>query len=402
MQRRSEVVPIEALTLYPGNARKSDDGLLKDSLKFHGQYRDVVVQESSGYVLAGNHTLLAAKELGWSEIGACFIDVDDEQARKIVLVDNRSNDVAGYDIPSLAELLREVDGLEGTGFDDNALADVMAALNEGFAIGKDKDDAPPLLEGVEPETQSGDLYTLGRHRLLCGDACDLGSVDRLLDSSTVDLVFTDPPYNMNFDGRTGKWLSADSKRPQTVITNDNLSAEGFDDLIRLSLGNAYASLIPGGSVYVFCDWRHEPQVRPIFREYFQHKSNLIWDKTHFGMGVHYRMQYEILMFGCNGDKPSIWTAGKQERDVWSLQRENVREYRHVTQKPVEIAERAIKNSSNQASSVLDLFGGSGTTMVACEALGRTCYMMEVDRAYCDVIVKRWEALTGQKATRESV
>jgi DNA modification methylase len=143
-------------------------------------------------------------------------------------------------------------------------------------------------------------------------------------------------------------------------------------------------------------------VEAIFKEIFNHKSSIVWDKTHFGMGVHYRMQYELLLFGCNGDKPLNWNGGKSERDVWSLQRENVREYRHVTQKPVEIAERAIKNSSNQGQNVLDLFGGSGTTLVACESTGRTCYLMELDRAYCDVIVKRWEALTGQKATREQM
>jgi DNA modification methylase len=399
MERRSAIVPIESLTPYDGNARRGDVELLKGSLKHHGQYRDIVVQESTGQILAGNHTWLAAKELGWADIGACFVDVDDEQARKIVLVDNRSNDVAGYDIPSLAQLLREVDDLEGTGFDDQALADVMAALSEGFSSGKDKDDAPPLLEGVEPETKLGDLYLLGPHRLLCGDSTDGGSVDRLLDGTTVELVFTDPPYNMNFDGRSGKWLAADNKRPQKVLINDNLSSDGFDDLIRGSLANAYGALCAGGSAYVFCDWRHYPQVQGIFSEFLQHKSSIIWDKTHFGMGVHYRMQYEMLLFGSNGDKPAIWTAGKNERDVWSLQRENVREYRHVTQKPVEIAERAIKNSSKEGHSVLDLFGGSGTTLVACHALGRRCYMMELDRAYCDVIVRRWEDLTGSKAER---
>jgi hypothetical protein len=231
MERRSEVVAIESLTPYPGNARRGDVSLLMSSLRVHGQYRDVVVQESTGYVLAGNHTLMAAKELGWSDIGACFVDVNDEQARKIVLVDNRSNDVAGYDIPSLAELLREVDDLEGTGFDDQALADVLSALDEGFGIGKDKDDAPPLLEGVDPETQHGDVYRLGRHVLLCGDSCNADDFGRLVGENTVNLIFTDPPYNMNFDGRTGKWLSSESKRPQTVLINDNLTAEGFDELI---------------------------------------------------------------------------------------------------------------------------------------------------------------------------
>lgn len=390
---------VKDVTPYPGNARRGDLEVLRESLRVHGQYRDIVVQESTGYILAGNHTWMAAKAEGWDEIGVTFVDVDDVQAKKIVLVDNRSNDVAGYDIPSLAELLRDIsEDLEGTGFNDQTLEEVMNSLGAvGFKAGKDPDDAPEL--PAEPTTKLGDFYQLGRHRLLCGDSTDPGAVDRLLDGSTASLLFTDPPYNMNFDGRTGKWLSKDSKRPQKVLINDNLSTEGFDDLIRGALSAALPVLDSGASAYVFCDWRHYPQVQAIYSEYFNQKSSLVWDKTHFGMGVHYRMQYELLIFGCNGEKPGIWTAGKNERDVWSIQRENVREYRHVTQKPVEIAERAIKNSSFKDGVVLDLFGGSGTTLVACEGLGRICYMMELDPGYCDVIVKRWENVTEKKAVR---
>lgn len=396
MKRRSEIVGIEDVTPYPGNARRGDIETLRESLRVHGQYRDIVVQESTGYILAGNHTWMAAKAEGWPDIGVTFVDVDDNQAKKIVLVDNRANDVAGYDIPSLAELLQGLDSLDGTGFNDKALEEVMGMLGAvGFKAGKDPDDAPEL--PAEPTTKLGDLYQLGRHRLLCGDSTDPGSVDRLLDGGSVSLLFTDPPYNMNFDGRTGKWLAKDSKRPQKVLMNDNLSTEGFDDLIRGSLSCALGHLDPGGSAYVFCDWRHYPQVQAIFSEYFNQKSAIVWDKTHFGMGVHYRMQYELLIFGVNGEKPGIWTAGKTERDVWSVQRENVREYRHVTQKPTEIAERAIKNSSVKDGTVLDLFLGSGTTLVACEGLGRVCYGMELDPGYCDVIVKRWENVTEQKA-----
>lgn len=399
MNRRSEIVSVEDLTPFPGNARRGDLAVLRESLRVHGQYRDIVVQESTGYILAGNHTYLAAVAEGIPEVGATFIDVDDEQARKIVLVDNRSNDVAGYDIPTLADLINSVGDLEGTGFDDKALEEVMAALGAaGFGAHVDIDDAPEV--PAEPTTVLGDVYTLGRHRLVCGDACDASAVGVLLDDTAIDLVFTDPPYNMNFDGRTGKWLAKDSKRPQKVLMNDNLSTIGFDELLSGSMTNMLTALEPGGSVYMFCDWRHYPQVASMFSNFFNQKSALVWDKTHFGMGVHYRMQYELIIFGCNGEKPGIWTAGKGERDVWQQQRENTREYRHVTQKPVEIAERAIKNSSSLGHSVLDLFGGSGTTLIACEGLERTCYMMELDPGYCDVIVARWEKITGQKAHLE--
>lgn len=398
MNRRNEIVGIDDVSSYPDNARRGDIDTIRESLRVHGQYRDIVVQESTGYILAGNHTWMAARAEGWDEIGVTFVDVDDEQAKKIVLVDNRSNDVAAYDIPSLAELLGSLDTLEGTGFNDKALEEVMGMLGaSGFKQGVDPDDAPAAPK--DPVPKPGDLYALGVHRLLCGDSTVSTDVDRLLDGATVELVFTDPPYNMNFDGRTGKWLKEGNKRPQTVLMNDNLSNDAFDDLLSGSMSAALGALDPGSSVYLFCDWRHYPQVQAHFARYFNHKSTIVWDKTHFGMGVHYRMQYELLMFGCTGEKPGIWTAGKTERDVWSVQRENVREYRHVTQKPVEIAERAIKNSSTKGGSVLDLFGGSGTTLVACQGLDRTCYMMELDPAYCDVIVARWENVTGGKAER---
>lgn len=396
MKRRTEEVPIESLTAYPGNARRGDLGVLRESLRHHGQYRDIVVQESTGYILAGNHTWQAAQAEGWTHIGATFVDVDDEQAKKIVLVDNRANDVAGYDIPSLAELLKEVESLEGTGFDDQSLEEVMAALGSGgFGRNVDPDDAPPLPES-EPRTQLGDLYQLGRHRLLCGDSTS-SDFDRLVGADTVDLIFTDPPYNMNFDGRSGKWLAKDNKRPQQVLINDNLTEDDFGSMLAGAFANGMSRLAAGASVYVFCDWRHYPQVAEVFGRFWNQKSAIVWDKTHFGMGVHYRMQYELLIFGCNGDKPGIWTAGKKERDVWQQQRENTREYRHVTQKPAELATRALGNSSLDDSVVLDLFGGSGTTLIACEGMGRTCLMMELDRGYCDVIIARWEKLTGQKA-----
>lgn len=393
----TRTVDINDLAPYEANARRGNIEMIRESLRVHGQFRPIVVQESTGTILAGNHTWMAAREEGWDKIDAHFIDVDDEQAKKIVLVDNRANDVAGYDIPSLAELLKSVEDLEGTGFDDKSLEEVMAALGaSGFGASVDVDDAPALPES-DPTTELGDLYALGRHRLLCGDSTSTTDFDRLIGEAEVDLIFTDPPYNMNFDGRKGKWLASSSERPQQVLMNDNLSTEGFGELLHGAFTNGLSRLKHGGSVYSFCDWRHYAQVAGVFSTFFNQKSAIIWDKTHFGMGVHYRMQYEILLFGCNGDKPDLWTAGKKERDVWQQQRENTREYKHVTQKPVELAERAIRNSSNPGCVVLDLFGGSGTTLIACEGMNRTCYMMELDRGYCDVVVKRWEKITGMKA-----
>lgn len=393
----SRVVRVDELSPYPGNARRGDLSVLRDSLRVHGQYRDIVVQESTGYILAGNHTFLAAQAEGWSEIGATFIDVEDDQARKIVLVDNRSNDVAGYDLPALADLLKSVDGLEGTGFDDQALEDVMASLKGGgFATGVDPDYAPSLPS--EPDTVVGDLYTLGDHRLLCGDSTEPTGVDRLLDGASARLLFTDPPYNLDFKNfRLGKHRKGTNHRADRTLMNDSMSSEGFEDLIRGSLANAMAHLDQGSSAYVCTDWRWYPQLAEWFRDYFSHKSTVVWNKGSIGIGVHYRFQYELVLFGCLGDSVGYWYGGKGESDVWEISRENKLEYKHVTQKPVALADRAISNSTRSGDNVLDLFGGSGTTLISCEGMGRNCYMMELDPAYCDVIVSRWEKITGKKA-----
>jgi DNA modification methylase len=393
-----ERVLIDSLEHYPGNARRGDIAMIVESLKAHGQFRTIVVQKSTRYVLAGNHTLLGAKELGWTHINVEWADVDDMQAKKIVLVDNRANDVAGYDIPSLAELLRSVDNLDGTGFNDEALAAVMASLEPIAILDEEKkDDAPDAPE--EPTTRPGDIYLLGDHRLLCGDATDLTCYDKLLDGVLAHLLFADPPFNLNFDGfRVGKHRSDKSEKRTDAVMNDKQSDEDFLQFLRDFMVNAYANLEDGASVYVWMDWRKYAEIKTVFTEQFSHKNTIVWDKDQIGIGLYnYRTQYELMLFGTKGDRPKTWTAGRKERDVWRVQRERTKEYKHVNQKPVELAERAIRNSTLIGDVVLDPFCGSGTSLIACEALDRKCMAMELDPRYCDVIVRRWEDITGQKA-----
>ena len=190
---RSELVAIRDLKPYPGNPRRGDVDAIKESLESNGQYRAIVVRAATNEVLAGNHTLLAAKELGWTRISVTLIDCDAEQAKRIVLADNRTNDLAGYDHHALAELLQELPDLDGTGYDQAALDALLDELAPEPLL---EDEAPPL--PPEPRTCSGDLYELGGHRLLCGDARDPCAYARLLGESRAHLLWTDPPYGVAY------------------------------------------------------------------------------------------------------------------------------------------------------------------------------------------------------------
>jgi DNA modification methylase len=230
---------------------------------------------------------------------------------------------------------------------------------------------------------------------LCGDSTDEKSVAYLMDGKLANMIFTDPPYNADYSSRVDK----NRRKPWGGILNDNLTEENFGHFLEDSLTQAKNFLEINGSIYCWTDWKHYPLVASIFQSLFNQKSAIVWDKKHFGLGTYYRTQYELVLFGVNGDKLNTWNAGHDERDVWSQSRDTVSDYVHPTQKPIELAIRAIKNSSNQNQNVLDLFGGSGSTLVACEKINRSSFIMELDPKYCDVIIGRWERLTGLTATR---
>jgi DNA modification methylase len=395
---RTEQVPVADLKPYPGNARRGDVELVAESLRENGQYKPIVVQESTGYVLAGNHTLQAAIAEGWSEILATFVEVDDDRARKINLVDNRSNDVAGYDDEALAELLRELDGdLSGTGFEQVDVDALMAELGPGGWSSQKKDAAPPL--PVTPVTEPGEVFALGPHRLVCGDALDLETVRLALDNQQADLVLTDPPYMVAYQaGMTVEEAIKLNRRTDGLeVSNDALSAGQADEFIREAMASVKAALKPGGVFYVFAppgvdELRFRLGLRDCGLEL---REVLLWIKDRFVFGRQdYHWRHESVMYGWREGAAHHWAGGHSQDTLLEFDRPG-RSKEHPTMKPVALLERLVENSSKKGQLIFDPFAGSGSTMVAAAAQGRRCAMVELDPRYCDVIIERWAKLTGE-------
>ena len=387
-------VSIARLRPYPGNARRGDIAALKKSLEAHGQYRPIVVNKRNDQVLAGNHTLKAAKQLGWETIAVSYVDVDDEQARRIVLVDNRTNDLAGYDSEALVELLGELDGLDGTGYEQDdldALLDELEADREPSG-----EDAPPPLP-AKPKTKPGDLYTLGRHRLLCGDAQDPDAYKRLLTEERIDLLWTDPPYGVDYEGKTAEALQ--------------IQGDGADDVAEL-LATTFAQLdrhLKAGARIYIC--HPSGELAAVFIEAFlaagwRLRQGLVWVKDSLVLGrsdYHYR--HEPILFGYKpgrgrqGRGGRGWYGDDSQTTVLEVARPKASR-EHPTMKPVELIEIALCNSTSRSHLLLDPFAGSGSTLIAAERLGRSARLIELDPRYCDVIVARYERFTGEQARHE--
>lgn len=233
------------------------------------------------------------------------------------------------------------------------------------------------------------------HRLMCGDSTKEEDVAKLMNGDKADMVFTDPPYNADYSSR----VDINRRKPWGGILNDNMTHEQFEDFLIDLNGTIYSYCKEGASIYECIDWKHYSQMEKVFKEAFTQKSMIVWNKNYFGLGTYYRTKFELILFGCKGKKINVWNAEHNEMDVWDEDREKLKNYEHPTQKPVTIPARGIKNSSNKEDIVLDIFGGSGSTLIACEQLNRKCYMMELDPKYVDVIIERWENFTGQKAVK---
>ena len=390
---QSLATPITQLKPHPQNVRQGDVGAISLSLEQHGQYRPIVVQQSTGFILAGNHTYKAAKALKWKDIAATYVDVDDEQALRILLIDNRANDLASYDDSALVEMLKALMDtelkLDGTGFDPSDLDQLLKDLEmeTGNPIEGDPDAVP---DDAPSKTVPGDVWLLGNHRLMCGDSTSPTDIEHLMSGVKADMVFTDPPYNADYSSRVDKTR----RKPWGGILNDNMPEAKFAEFVFDIFCMAKPSIKPNAAVYCWTDWKRYPIVASAFSDQYNHKSTIVWDKGHFGLGTYYRTQYELCLFGVNGDKLKTWNAGHDEKDVWAQSRETFKNYVHPTQKPIELAQRAINNSSNTDDLILDLFGGSGSTLIAAHQTGRIAYLMELDPHYCDVICKRFQQATG--------
>lgn len=390
--------PLSDLRTYHKNPRKGNVAVITASLKVNSQFKPIVVNRGSHTgreleVLAGNHTLIAARDLGWDRIAAVTVDVDDDQCARIIAADNRSSDLGEYDERLLAELLADLPDLDGTGYDLGDLDELERALAVRDQPPKQTD--PDSVPGVpvRPVTQPGDLWLLGIHRLICGDARVITDVDRLLDDSRPGMLLMDPPYGMRLNtDYSGMIGSFDGKSPPTrgkkytAVTGDDAEYDPapimalFDDVVEQFWWGAdyYVERIPK---------RKEG-------------SWLVWDKRTDTSADVWGSEFELC-----------WSRQKHKRRTlrhdWfaffsSGNTHDIRNRVHPTQKPVTLLVDIIEQWGATADSVLDLYAGSGTTLIAGEQVGRMVYLAEIESAYCDVICRRYQEHTGIIPTRDGV
>lgn len=398
---RIEHWPIDKLLPYARNARQHSDEQIAQiaaSIAEFGFVNPCLVG-ADGVLVAGHGRLAAARKLGLSTVPVVVLDhLTPTQRRALVLADNRLAELATWDDALLRielEALQD-DGfdLDLTGFDADALAELLAD-EEPQIEGRTEDDAIPEMP-EEPVSKPGDVWRLGPHRLVCGDATTAEAYARLFpDGERADMVFTDPPYNVNY-ANSAKDKLRGKHRP---ILNDALG-EGFYDFLFDALALIMAHT--RGAIYVAMSSSELDTLQAAFRAAGGHWSTfIIWAKNTFTLGrSDYQRQYEPILYGWPEGATRHWCGDRDQGDVWQIKKPQKNDL-HPTMKPVDLVERAIRNSSRPGDVVLDPFGGSGTTLIAAEKAGRVARLIELDPKYADVIVRRWQDWTGQQATRES-
>jgi DNA modification methylase len=361
-------------------------------------FTNPILAGSDGVIVAGHGRLAAAQKLGLATVPVVVLDhLTPTQRRALIIADNRIAENAGWDEALLriemADLQDADFDLSLTGFDADALAELMAG-DEPQGEGQTDDDAVPDVAET-PVSRPGDVWLLGGHRLLCGDSTVAESYDRVLDGEPVDMVFTDPPYNVNYAN------SAKDKMRGKVraILNDNLG-DGFYDFLLAALTPTIGNC--RGGIYVAMSSSELDVLQAAFRAAGGKWSTfIIWAKNTFTLGrADYQRQYEPILYGWPEGAQRHWCGDRDQGDVWNIKKPQKNDL-HPTMKPVELVERAIRNSSRPGNVVLDPFGGSGTTLIAAEKSGRLARLIELDPKYADVIVRRWQEWTGKQATRDS-
>lgn len=345
-------------------------------------------------MLVGNHTLDAAISEAWETIDVVIVDVDDDQARRIVLADNRTSDLGTYDDALLADLLSDAGDLFGTGFTNIDLDHLIASTAPPVEV--DEDDAPALPE--DPVTQEGDVWVLGKHRLVCGDSTSEDAWAALMGEEVADAMWTDPPYGVEYVGKT-----------KDALTIQNDGAAGLSSLLAGSFTQAAAHLKPGAPFYI----AHADSERITFETQareagLQVRQNLVWVKNSLVMGrSDYHYKHEPILYGFReggdgrlGRGGKRWFGDNAQTTVLEFDRPT-RSAEHPTMKPVALVEYCLNNSMPRRGIVLEPFGGSGSTLIASEQTGRAARVIELDPRFCDVIVRRWEKLTGLTAQKET-
>lgn len=392
--------PLARLLPYARNARTHSDeqvAQIAASIVEFG-FTNPCLVGADGVLVAGHGRLLAARKLGLETVPVVVLDhLTATQRRALVLADNRIAENAGWDDAMLRTELEalQADGfdLDLTGFDPDALAELLAGEETDQAGEVDDDDVPE--EAVAVVSRPGDLWVLGEHRVLCGDATDPESYARLLLGERADMVFIDPPYNVDY-ANSAKDKLRGTQRP---ILNDNLG-EGFYDFLLAALSPIVAHC--RGAIYIAMSSGELDTLQAAFRAAGGHWSTfVIWAKNTFTLGrADYQRQFEPILYGWPEGAQRHWCGDRDQGDVWQVKKPQ-RNDLHPTMKPVELVERCIRNSSRPGDVVLDSFGGSGTTLIAAHKSGRRARVMELDPKYVDVIVRRWQAWSGESAVRDA-
>ena len=369
---------ISKLKEYENNPRHNENAVeaVAESIKQFG-FKVPIIIDKDNIIVAGHTRKKAAMKLGLKTV-PCIVadDLTPEQIKAFRLADNKTAELAEWDFEKLdAELteLADIDfDMEQFGF-ESLLDEEPTEIIE--------DEAPEVDEENEPITKLGDIWQLGNHRLMCGDSTDKATVEMLLNGKTADMVFTDPPYGYEYQSNR----RIKSKKFDILKNDDKI----------LDFMPAIKDICKG-FIFICTTWKILDKWLPIFKKYYDLSNMIIWDKGGGGIGdlEHtFSTDYEIILCSNNGAK----ITGKRIGSVWSVSKDNVNDYVHATQKPVKLSAIAIENTTNKNGIILDVFGGSGSTLIACEQTNRNCYTMELDPKYCDVIIKRWETLTGEKA-----
>jgi DNA modification methylase len=421
--------PISTIHPYANNPRVNDPAVqaVAASIRAFG-FRQPIVVDADGVIVVGHTRYKAALQLGLETVPVhVALGLSPAQLKAYRLADNQTATLARWDeerLPlELAQLQQQDIDLSLTGFSTEELMRLLEpARVEGFT---DPDAVPEPPD--EPKTQPGDLWILGNHRLLCGDSGKWEDVDRLLDGATVHLVNTDPPYGVKLSPRSNNAIAAgfssfqrtthhqeSARRAEKAkptarklrakdrpLTNDHVSDEEFDLLLRAWFGNVARVLEPGRAFYVWGGYSNCGNYPPVLRAMGLHFSQaIIWVKEHPVLTrKDYLGNHEWAFYGWREGAAHAFYGPNNVTDVWSVRKVNPQSMIHLTEKPVELAGRALAYSSRPGEHVLDLFGGSGSTLIAAEQAGRRAFVMEIDPLYCDVVVARWEGFTGQQAVR---
>jgi DNA modification methylase len=402
-----ETWPIDKLIEYARNPRKNDHAVdrVAAAIREFG-FRVPVVAKSDGTVVDGHLRLKAAKKLGLTEVPVVLADdMTDLQIKAFRLSVNKMAEFAEWDNELL---VLEFDELTEAGFDTLLTGftqdEIDALTPEQIPEGLTDEDAVPEVQ-AEPVSKLGDVWVLGKHRVCCGDSTSVDAFDVLMDGQSGDAVFTDPPYGMTYGG--GRRAGAKPKNREKfgtlanfgVIKGDDLRGDDLTALVRDALLSAKTSCKDGSAFYVCFPWRTYSEFEAGLIEIgLEPSACIVWDKKYIGLGnANYRPQHEFIFYVKGG----AWHGDKAQSDVWSMSRAAGADYVHPTQKPVELVERALGNSSKAGDIVVDCFGGSGSTLIACEKTGRHARLMELDPKYVDVIVRRWQEFTGKQATHEA-